>query len=602
MVAPNPQVIVTDISPHLIQELTSLLNENERWREVAHEFNIRYGLFNQRDITRIQKDSNPSWRFLQHVASRCGTVGHLIQILRSMEFYNALALLVEPEPVVIIEQPGEDQEEKFVFKGGELRLSCRVTGIPPPYCIWFHDNEELTNQTTSSLLIKQFSELNEGEYHCSIYQEVDDNVVQILSNTVNVKLHPSPPEIYHHPKSEVTCHTGGSVRLCCIALGHPEPQYEWYKGNSRIPGEEYNVLNILDLKLSNSGHYRCYVKNTAGAVWSNMCYLSVVPQGVFPGLERLTAKEKVALLIGNDVYCNLTALHSPRNDVVTIAQILRKIGFKVIALHNLTLLEMRNALKKFSSLVPEGGYAIFHFGGHGFEMRDKFMLPVDAPGSGSYLCRDSLCEKEVIREILKKKPKLLFMQLDMCLKVPDRNENPHIYGEVPETFVYEPQDNMIIQYSTTSNLNAYERKSVQNSNYVNLLKTYLGQDIPLQKILDFVKRASNAAGKTQIPFYSSNVAVDIYLTDKMEENEETKKLYESLTTLPQIENVIKFDKTNIEAGIKLLPHRNVFLNSLDIIISGLQKYLLGIELSCKPEEGTVDRTGECHSNKPELMK
>ena len=70
----------------------------------------------------------------------------------------------------------------------------------------------------------------------------------------------------------------------------------------------------------------------------------------------ISAKEKVALLIGNDVYCNLSNLKSPRNDVVTIAQILKEIGFKVITLHNLTLHEMRGALKIFCSLVPEGGY------------------------------------------------------------------------------------------------------------------------------------------------------------------------------------------------------------------------------------------------------
>jgi hypothetical protein len=55
-------------------------------------------------------------------------------------------------------------------------------------------------------------------------------------------------------------------------------------------------------------------------------------------------------------------------------------------------------------------------------MHDKFMLPIDAPGPESYLSRDSFCEKEVKREVLKKKPRLLFMLLDMCLKVPDRLE------------------------------------------------------------------------------------------------------------------------------------------------------------------------------------
>ena len=57
--------------------------------------------------------------------------------------------------------------------------------------------------------------------------------------------------------------------------------------------------------------------------------------------------------------------------------------------------------------------------------------------------------------------------------------------------MYEPLGNLIIQYSTTSNLNAYERVRAQNSNYVNHLKDHLGEDMPLQKILDIVIRGTN---------------------------------------------------------------------------------------------------------------
>jgi hypothetical protein len=48
------------------------------------------------------------------------------------------------------------------------------------------------------------------------------------------------------------------------------------------------------------------------------------------------------------------------------------------------------------------------------------MLPVDAPGS--YLRCNSLCEKEVIRDVMEVTPRLFLILLDMCLKVPDRSE------------------------------------------------------------------------------------------------------------------------------------------------------------------------------------
>lgn len=70
----------------------------------------------------------------------------------------------------------------------------------------------------------------------------------------------------------------------------------------------------------------------------------------------ISATEKVALLIGNDTYKDLSGLNTPSNDVATIAAILKDIGFKVIAFHNLTLIEMRNAVHEFCQLLPQGGY------------------------------------------------------------------------------------------------------------------------------------------------------------------------------------------------------------------------------------------------------
>lgn len=67
----------------------------------------------------------------------------------------------------------------------------------------------------------------------------------------------------------------------------------------------------------------------------------------------------MALLIGNDTYKDLSGLNTPSNDVATIAAILKDIGFKVIALHNLTLIEMRNAVHQFCQLLPQGGYGKF---------------------------------------------------------------------------------------------------------------------------------------------------------------------------------------------------------------------------------------------------
>jgi hypothetical protein len=37
---------------------------------------------------------------------------------------------------------------------------------------------------------------------------------------------------------------GDVITLSCMATGHPEPQYEWFKENFQLPGEETNTLTV----------------------------------------------------------------------------------------------------------------------------------------------------------------------------------------------------------------------------------------------------------------------------------------------------------------------------------------------------------------------
>ena len=50
---------------------------------------------------------------------------------------------------------------------------------------------------------------------------------------------------------------------------------------------------------------------------------------------------------------------------------------------------------------------IFYFAGHGFEIQDKFMLPIDIPPAEEYLRSDAICERELLKAVLSKKPKVI---------------------------------------------------------------------------------------------------------------------------------------------------------------------------------------------------
>lgn len=73
-------------------------------------------------------------------------------------------------------------------------------------------------------------------------------------------------------------------------------------------------------------------------------------------LPREKAIAKIALVIANDNYENLECLKTPKNDAAKIGNLLKEIGFKVICLVNLSLEQMRSAIKIFSEALSEGVY------------------------------------------------------------------------------------------------------------------------------------------------------------------------------------------------------------------------------------------------------
>lgn len=59
------------------------------------------------------------------------------------------------------------------------------------------------------------------------------------------------------------------------------------------------------------------------------------------------------------MYNNLSHLYKPENDVNTLSCLLKNLGFLVIALQNLNLIEMRNSIYMFAKLLPSDAYGMF---------------------------------------------------------------------------------------------------------------------------------------------------------------------------------------------------------------------------------------------------
>lgn len=71
---------------------------------------------------------------------------------------------------------------------------------------------------------------------------------------------------------------------------------------------------------------------------------------------NILAKDKVALVMGNVSYKGSGELPAVSNDVRSMTRVLRKLGFKVVSLLDVSLEEMNAFIDLFCSLLVEGVY------------------------------------------------------------------------------------------------------------------------------------------------------------------------------------------------------------------------------------------------------
>src|SRR3979490_3431661 len=92
------------------------------------------------------------------------------------------------------------------------------------------------------------------------------------------------------------------------------------------------------------------------------------------------ADKRVALVIGNSSYQNVAKLSNPVNDSTAVAAMLKSAGFdKVESKLNLTVGELRKALRDFCNTSRDADVAVVYYAGHGIELDGtNYLIPVDA--------------------------------------------------------------------------------------------------------------------------------------------------------------------------------------------------------------------------------
>jgi uncharacterized caspase-like protein len=90
--------------------------------------------------------------------------------------------------------------------------------------------------------------------------------------------------------------------------------------------------------------------------------------------------KRVALVVGNSAYENVSALVNPANDATDIGQKLKGLGFDVLLATDADHGKMSALLDDFKNRVTREHTALVFFAGHGVTVNNEsFLLPVDTP-------------------------------------------------------------------------------------------------------------------------------------------------------------------------------------------------------------------------------
>lgn len=100
------------------------------------------------------------------------------------------------------------------------------------------------------------------------------------------------------------------------------------------------------------------------------------------GSQHAQAAEpkRLALVVGNSAYQDISPLTNPVNDATDIAAKLKTLQFEVLLGTNVTQEKMVALLQEFRSKITRDHVALVFYAGHGVTVNNEsFLLPIDLP-------------------------------------------------------------------------------------------------------------------------------------------------------------------------------------------------------------------------------
>ena len=232
------------------------------------------------------------------------------------------------------------------------------------------------------------------------------------------------------------------------------------------------------------------------------------------------ADKRVAFVVGNGAYTNVTQLPNPPIDAKAMATVLRNVGFEVVEGTNLTRDKMTERLLEFGKKAQGADVAVFFYAGHGIAINGtNYLLPVDADIKsemdvklGSAINVDLTLDQTMADA----KVKLVF--LDACRDNPFASKiksNSATRSLTVQSGLAEMKsgEGTLIAFATGPGQTALDGQEGTNSPFTRALMANITQPgVEIQQAMTKVRAQVNEeTNKGQLPWGHTNLIGSVYL-------------------------------------------------------------------------------------------
>jgi hypothetical protein len=167
-------------------------------------------------------------------------------------------------PSTITKQP----RDTTVCFGETIQFSVEAAGNGLSYQ-WQKDGKVIDGAQGSNLVIPNVTSANLGSYSAIV-----KNSCNLLSTSTSAVLNAREPVAITTQPKDTSVQTNLTATFTVAATG-TNVKYQWMKNGTNRPADTLSTLTISNIKLSDSGIYKCVAKNICGSVESAVAKLTV---------------------------------------------------------------------------------------------------------------------------------------------------------------------------------------------------------------------------------------------------------------------------------------------------------------------------------------